>query len=60
MARRATGCDGITLRLHHVRDDGDADVLDVDEFKPVDEEEHVGKVAWWGTDEYAALREPTR
>jgi hypothetical protein len=35
--------DGITLRLHHVRNDGDADVLDVYEFHPVDEEEYVGE-----------------
>jgi hypothetical protein len=35
--------DGITLRLHHVRDDGDADFLDVYEFQPVDEEEYFGE-----------------
>lgn len=35
--------DGFALRLHHVRDDGDADFLDVHEFQPVDEDEDFGE-----------------
>ena len=35
--------DGITLRLHHVHDDGDADFLDVYDFRPVDEDEYFGE-----------------
>ena len=34
---------GIILRLHHVRDDGDADFLDVYEFQPADEDEYFGE-----------------
>lgn len=34
---------GFDLRLHHVRDDGDADFLDVHEFQPVDEDEDSGE-----------------
>lgn len=57
----ATG-DGFALRLHDVLDDGSDDFLDVYEFRPANEDEHVGEGVLLGTfpDVRAAIDAATR
>lgn len=46
----ATGTpEGLRLRMHHVRDEGADDFLDVTEFSPVDDDQYVGEGRVIGT-----------